>query len=135
MSTSDAVYVGDWDPDSGHARIHYRADGIDEPVEHVTRHSPDGLAWGYSGAGPADTALTILTHAAQRTGVGGDEVDELYQVFKRDHIAAVDLNRPFTLPAAIVDTWLAHHRTPTRTSGGHAPLGLGRAELAAWEQR
>lgn len=32
----------------------------DRPLEHIEYHSPDGFAWGYSGSGPADLALSIV---------------------------------------------------------------------------
>jgi hypothetical protein len=141
-----AAYVGDWDRD-GQARVRYDpGDGHLQPVERIVRHSPDGLAWGYSGSGPADTALSILTHAAIRNGQEPDVAADLYQAFKRAHIATLDLNRPFRLPATDVDDWLAanlthstHHgrdsRLPAGAVGPRLGLTVGPADLEAWERR
>jgi Family of unknown function (DUF6166) len=142
----DAAYEGDWDRD-GQARVCYDpGDGHLQPVERIIRHSPDGLAWGYSGSGPADTALSILSHAAVRSGHDPDVAADLYQAFKRAHIATLDLNRPFRLPAQDVDDWLAanlirstHHgrdsRLPAGAVGPRLGLTVGPADLEAWERR
>jgi hypothetical protein len=142
----NAAYEGDWDRE-GQARVRYDSgDGHLQPVERIIRHSPDGLAWGYSGSGPADTALSILTHAAVRNGHDPELAVDLYQAFKRAHIATLSLNRPFRLSAQDVDDWLAanltrstrHGRDTTLSSGAVGPrLGLtvGPADLEAWERR
>lgn len=40
-----------------------------EPISHIpyTESSEDDLAWGYNGAGPHNTARSILEHAAETT--------------------------------------------------------------------
>ena len=142
-----AAYEGDWDLHTGEARVRYDpGDGHLEPVERIVRHSPDGLAWGYGGSGPADTALTILTHAATRAGHDPTVAGDLYQAFKRAHVATLDLNEPFRLPAVAVDDWLAANLTRVHGNGrsveipaaGIGPrLGftIGPADLQAWERR
>lgn len=53
------------------------------PLQHVVKHSPDGLQWGYGGSGPADLALSILADF-----FGTDEIPpHLYQDFKWSFIA------------------------------------------------
>jgi hypothetical protein len=72
-------------------------------VEHVVRHSPTGIEWGYAGSGPADLARSVLTAL-----VGADTADRLYQVYKDDVVAHV----PFAgavLKAADVRRWVARH--------------------------
>jgi len=106
-SNSHGTYRGEWNAD-GRAVItwtHPDGDWPPQRVAHVIVHSPDGLAWGYPGSGPADTALSILAHAA------GDRalVEDLYQQFKRDHVARLPLNEPFTLPGVDVAHWLEAH--------------------------
>ena len=145
-ASDNAAYEGDWDLD-GQARVRYDpGDGHLQPVERIIRHSPDGLAWGYNGSGPADTALSILTHAAVRNGHDPDVAVDLYQAFKRAHIATLSLNRPFRLSAQNVDDWLAanltrstrHSRDVSLPAGALGPrLGLtvGPADLEAWERR
>lgn len=34
-------------------------DGKTEPLEHIARHSPTGMEWGYGGSGPSDLALSL----------------------------------------------------------------------------
>ncbi len=54
-------------------------------LPHITRHSPDGFNWGYSGSGPADTALSILADC-----LGLNQANQLYQDFKWDIVAGWD---------------------------------------------
>ena len=51
-------------------------------LPHIVRHSPDGFNWGFSGSGPADTALSILTDC-----VGLDKANAFYQEFKWQIVA------------------------------------------------
>jgi len=51
-------------------------------LPHIVRHSPDGFNWGYSGSGPADTALSILTDC-----LGPETANVYYQEFKFDIVA------------------------------------------------
>lgn len=53
-----------------------------KPLPHIVRHSPTGLQWGYSGSGPADTAVSILTDY-----LGYVPAAVVYQTFKMDLIA------------------------------------------------
>jgi hypothetical protein len=53
-----------------------------EPLKHRRRHSPDGFNWGYTGSGPADLALAILTDA-----FGARVAEGHYLVFEREHVA------------------------------------------------
>ena len=52
-------------------------DGSSKLLDHIVRHSPDGFNWGYSGSGPADTALSILTDC-----LGKDVAEAFYMDFK-----------------------------------------------------
>lgn len=49
---------------------------------HIVRHSPDGFQIGYSGSGPADTALSILADC-----VSLDVANAFYQEFKWQIVA------------------------------------------------
>lgn len=51
-------------------------------LTHIVRHSPDGFQIGYSGSGPADTALSILTDC-----VGRDVANAFYQRFKSKFVS------------------------------------------------
>ena len=53
-----------------------------EPVAHIVKHSPTGMSWGYGGSGPADTALSLLTHLFDR-----EFAENHYQSFKWDTVA------------------------------------------------
>lgn len=52
------------------------------PVEHVVRHSPTGMEWGYGGSGPADAARSILLAIYPQ-----EFADRHYQDFKWKHVA------------------------------------------------
>jgi hypothetical protein len=107
MPTGDpyGYYRGSFDA-TGSAQVRwYPNDAKPEPVPHVKEHSPSGLNWGYTGNGPADTALSILTHAARQQEIA----DELHQQFKRDVIADLEPNQPFELQGRRVANWLHAH--------------------------
>lgn len=61
-----------------------RADGTAHAniAQRIRYHSPSGFEWGYSGSGPADLALNILS-----IFVPQNEAYSLHQSFKRDFIA------------------------------------------------
>ena len=97
------AFVGEVDPVAG-ARLWYLdGTGVRQPVDHVVRHSPDGLSWGYPGNGPADAALSLLTAA---TG-NPETAERLHQAFMRDVLAKLAVNERFVLPADHVEAWLA----------------------------
>lgn len=79
-------------------------------VNHEVRHSPTGLEWGYTGSGPADTALSILMdflvyEEDMSYPLARQIADEYYQQFKFDVVAG--LNGPgFALPFQKVKQWL-----------------------------
>ena len=58
-------------------------------------HSPDGLAWGYGGSGPAQLALALLAYEH------GDEFAlKHYQDFKRQVVAVLPQDEGWTLTSA-----------------------------------
>lgn len=117
----DAFYSGDYDS-GGYARLWYHSPAATEleRVPIVNRHSPNGLAWGYTGNGAADTALSILGHATT-----SQIADTLYQQFKHDVIAQLPLNQAFRLPMERVATW-ARSVGITRASEREPPLRSSR---------
>ena len=68
-------------------------------LPHIVRHSPDGFNWGYSGSGPADTALSILTDC-----VGRDVANAFYQKFKSEFVAS--WGDSFEITAKEIKDWL-----------------------------
>lgn len=64
-------------------------------------HSPDGFNWGYSGSGPAQTALAILYHTYGREVALGH-----YQDFKEEFIATLPEGKDFEIDERRVDLWL-----------------------------
>ena len=78
-------------------------DGARREVPHVVKHSPAGLAWGYEGNGPSDTALSLLADITQDRVVA----ERWYQEFKREVVARLQIDQPFELPRAGVERWLA----------------------------
>ncbi|MDP9440479.1 MAG: hypothetical protein M3P49_17360 [Actinomycetota bacterium] len=87
-------------------------DGIIRPLFHVAKHSPTGFAWGFSGSGPADLALSILAdvlHERPRAvdlKVGRSLASQHYQDLKREVVAPLDGDAPFALRAKDVEAWL-----------------------------
>lgn len=72
----------------------------------LANHSPTGFQWGYSGSGPAQLALAILSHHFNATGTGDDAMAlERYQTFKSQVLAAIYLRRWELTTDQIVD-WL-----------------------------
>lgn len=73
-----------------------------EPLPHVVLHSPTGYEWGYGGSGPADLALSILTHYL------GDrrQAELLHQEFKWDFIAKFSREKGWVLTGAEIAAWL-----------------------------
>jgi len=82
-----------------------------EPLPHVVFHSPTGYEWGYGGSGPADLALSILTHYL------GDQrqAELLHQEFKWDFIAQFPQEKGWVLTGAEIAAWL-------REKGVEAPV-------------
>lgn len=96
-------------------------DGETVQLDPPGRHSPNGFAWGYTGNGPADTALAIVRHAIVRQAPGrAADAERLYQEFKRGFIAKLGLNEAFDLAASDVDGWLAR-RGIGRATGPQVP--------------
>ena len=99
-----AAYVGEVGADG--ARLwFFDGTGVRQPVDHVVLNSRGGVAWGYSGNGPADAALSILTVET------GDPVaaERLHKTFMRDVLAPLPLNERFALSRPDVQAWLERH--------------------------
>lgn len=94
------TYVGTADPDGFNGFVYIHEDGKIRPLpiclEYVN-HSPYGLAWGYSGSGPAQLqfAFAILANA-----LGLDTARRVYHEFK-DRVIA-NLSQKFTLTEEFV---------------------------------
>jgi hypothetical protein len=121
------VYTGSFDPDDGTCSIQVRDLATDgsgwtlNPQNKLRNHSPDGFSWGYSGSGPAQTALAIMVshladerhHADVMAALGMDgppaaeDLDgqelhvylalRFYQRFKAKVIAAIPMNTDWEL--------------------------------------
>jgi len=77
-------------------------DGL--PLEHtIVVHSPFGFEFGYSGSGPADLALNILTLIVPR-----EEAEKLHQEFKWDMIAG--RNPEDTMTIGDVRNWIENYK-------------------------
>jgi hypothetical protein len=85
------------------------ADGVERPVMHIARHSPDGFEFGYGGSGPADLARSILVdyfglHDAP------DALPVPYQAFKWRFVARADRNASsFEISRGAIDEWVTSH--------------------------
>jgi hypothetical protein len=115
MNRTDC-YVGDFDPD-GTARLWRVEAGERRVVPHVAVSSPAGLAWGYIGNGPADTARSILADASRSEHV----TEALYAEFQDQVVDRLPRNAPFELPVAEVRGWLRGHGAETPASPGQEP--------------
>lgn len=96
--------------------------GVCSNVPHIVcRHSPDGYEWGYSGSGPSELALNICefyfrllrndegldigkSHAFKQ-GVAHDATLMVYQSFKEEFIATMDIDGG-SIPTNTVMAWL-----------------------------
>lgn len=93
------------------------------PLPHIVRHSPDGFAWGYSGSGPEDLALSLLADATGDIGLA----TALHHDFAHDVIAGLARSEGWTLTAERVTGWA---RTRACALDLHPPMpgpdvGLG----------
>jgi len=95
------AFIGEIDPEAGARLWFVDASGVRHPVEHVVDQSPNGLSWGYSGPGPADTALSILTRAADAA-----TAERRAPPFMREVVARFGVNERFTLPWAQLEAWV-----------------------------
>lgn len=70
-------------------------------LKHIERHSPNGFNWSYGGSGPADAALSILTHH-----LGSKEkATKVYQRFKREVVACFPVG-DWVLSSEEIDAWI-----------------------------
>ena len=115
------AFVGEVDPTAGARLWFLDGTGVRQRVDHVVQHSPEGLAWGYAGKGPADAALSILTAAT------GDRqtAERLHEGFMRDVLAKLPINERFALPAAQVETWLGANGAELGPSRQRRPVAAG----------
>lgn len=63
VTTGDVIYRGRRDGDTAAAHvieIYGPTGDLLGIVGHKVKHSPNGIAWGYSGSGPADAARSLL---------------------------------------------------------------------------
>ena len=68
----------------------------------VWNHSPDGFSWGYGGSGPAQLALALLIDRGENHG----NAVRMHQDFKQDIIAALPMDKDFSIYAATIDNWI-----------------------------
>jgi len=74
------------------------------PLTHIVRHSPDGFNFGYSGSGPADLALSILTDFCKRTKKDIKIAEKNYQLFKDDFISCA--KNKLRITGKEIEKWL-----------------------------
>ena len=103
------VHPGDTIPEALDVVLYRTVDGhACATLEHVVRHSPTGIEWGYAGSGPADLALSVLARVA-----GMDEAEAHYQHFKAEVVARL----PYAggvVRAEDVRRWLIRQEAPPR---------------------
>jgi len=88
------VAPGDWQVDV--------TDGIRRsPLPHHVKHSPDGFAWGYNGAGPNELARCLLIDATGEE----DPHPSVVLRYRRQVIALLDKDTGFTLSQNSILSW------------------------------
>jgi|GEM_PF-2002021 len=94
-------------PDALDVVLYRRIDGrAVATLDHVVRHSPTGIEWGYAGSGPADLALSILARVA-----GMDTAERHYHPFLHEVVARLP-EAGGLVRADDVRAWLAAQDTP-----------------------
>lgn len=82
---------------------------LPDESQKIRNHSPDGFAWGYSGSGPAQSALAICLHIFKNHQVA----EALYQDFKAAYVAHWQYQAPFKREIDVAD-FLIDHRERLR---------------------
>jgi hypothetical protein len=99
------VYRGYTEDDGsamGETAYFVQRDGEDPyKLEHRVRHSPDGMAHGYGGSGPADLSRSILWDH-----LGYEPPPGLYQDFKWEHVARWEQSKPWSITEGEINGWL-----------------------------
>ena len=97
----------DTQPDALDVVLYRRIDGCAvATLDHITRHSPTGIEWGYAGSGPADLALSILARVA-----GMDEAERHYHAFLHAVVACLP-EAGGLVRASDVRAWLREQTSP-----------------------
>ena len=74
------------------------------PLFHIVRHSPDGFNLGFSGSGPSDLSLSILTDYCKRTKKDIKIAEKNYQLFKDDFISCA--KNKLRITGKEIEKWL-----------------------------
>lgn len=72
------------------------------PSQKIINHSPDGFSWGYGGSGPAQLALAITIHWAEKVKGKTKKIvkrfaTENYQMLKHLIIAKLPMDEDFDI--------------------------------------
>jgi hypothetical protein len=81
-----------------------------EELLHINKHSLDGFEWGYSGSGPSDLALSILTDFCKRYELMNNIPEKFYQEFKLEIVSHLD--DKFELSGHEVGKWIDRKMEP-----------------------
>ena len=82
-------------------------DGVEilpDESQKIRNHSPDGFAWGYSGSGPAQSALAICLHIFRNKYVA----EALYQDFKSAYVTHWQHQAPFRKEIDVANFLVEH---------------------------
>ena len=72
------------------------------PSQTLFNHSPEGYSWGYGGSGPSQLALALLLDVTQDEALAV----ELYQSYKREVVAEMNINFGWHLTTFEVEHWI-----------------------------
>jgi hypothetical protein len=113
------VYTGVVDQHGQHVNLNHERFSHERSLN-VVRHSPTGFSWGFEGSGPAQLALAILLEELTPLGFSVKGVRAYYQDFKREVIAKLAPDKPWTLTSADVARWMmAKIQRGIGDQGGH----------------
>ena len=77
---------------------------VNEELEHIEKHSPDGFNWGYGGSGPADLAYAILVDFCDRRRMPENIPEKYYQEFKETFV--VKFEEKFEIDDHVIGKWI-----------------------------
>jgi hypothetical protein len=91
--------------------------GIERPLVHLMRHSPDGFDYGYGGSAPADLARSILVDFFALRDAP-DLLPVSYQRFKWQFVASADGSASsLEISGATIAAWVRRERAEAAAFG------------------
>lgn len=115
-----------------HAVFVIEEDGTARPIDprlDLENRSPTGLAWGYSGSGPAQCALALCADALG----DADRAIRIYQRFKQRIVAHWPQGHDWTATAEEVRSWVLRIEAEELARDSLRPLPCRHCKGAGWD--